>query len=228
MNDKKKAKLFEWRLLPMDAGRLVLSCLPLLYRFRRYGVDGQCYKEKIKGGHIIVANHSSFKDPLLIGSCFWYRRMFFLAAEAVMRNRVVAWLLRAAGCIKIDRKISDIEAIRKSVSLLKEQRCLAIFPQGGISKEDAFSQIKSGAILIALQAGVPILPVYSSRKNNPWYRPTTAVIGEPLDCRNYCKKKMPSLHEIEQVSTELLKRLEDCRKTYMYLEERHDKSGKAH
>ncbi len=226
MNEEKKAKLFEWRLLPMDMGRLVLSCLPICYRFRRYSVDGQRFHKKIEGGHIMVSNHSSFKDPLLVGSCFWYRRMFFLAAEAVMRNRLVAWLLRGAGCIKIDRNISDIEAIRKAVSVLKEGRCLAMFPQGGISREDEFSQIKSGAVLIALQAGVPILPLYSTRKNIPWYRSTTVVIGEPLDCQSYCKKKMPALHEIEEASAELLKRLEDCRKTYLQLEDRHDKSGK--
>ncbi len=226
MNEKKKGKLFEWRLLPMDMGRLVLAGLPLLYRFRRYDVDGQRFRRKIEGGHIIVANHSSFKDPLLVGSCFWYRRMFFLAAEAVMRNRLVAWLLRGAGCIKIDRNISDIEAIRKSVSVLKAKRCLAMFPQGGISQEEEFSQIKSGAVLIALQAGVPILPMYCTRKNIPWYRPTTVVIGEPLDCLSYCKKKMPALHEIEETSAELLKRLEDCRNTYMHLEEKHVKSGK--
>lgn len=227
MNEKKKAKLFEWRLLPMDMGRLILSSLPFLYRFRRYSVDGQRYQKKIAGGHIVVANHSSFKDPLLVGSCFWYRRTFFLAAEAVMRNRLVAWLLRGAGCIKIDRNISDIEAIRKAVGVLKDQRCLAMFPQGGISHEDEFSQIKSGAVLIALQAGVPILPMYSTRKNIPWYRPTLVVIGEALDCRSYCKKKMPALHEIEQASAELLKRLEDCRKTFISLEERHDKYGKV-
>ncbi len=224
MKEENRGKLFHWRFLPMDAGRIILSVLPLMYRFRRYDTNGKPFHKKIVGGHILVANHSSFLDPLLVGSCFWYRRMFFLAAEAVMRNPFVAWLLRGAGCIKIDRNISDIEAIRKAVGVLKDQRCLTMFPQGGISHEDAFSQIKGGAVLIALQAGVPILPLYCSRKHIPWYRPTTVVIGEPLDCQSYCTGKIPSIHAIEQASTELLRRLEDCRKTHRYLEENHDKS----
>lgn len=222
MMSKKQGKLWVWRYLPMDIGRLVLWFLPILYRFRRYDVAGLPYKNKVRGGVLIVANHASFLDPFLVGGCFWYRRVFFLAAEAVMRNPVVAWLLRGAGCIKIDRNISDIEAIRRAVDVLKDGRGLAMFPQGGISHEEEFSQIKSGAILIALRAGVPIVPMYGSRKKTPWYRPTTVVIGEPLDCCEYCKKKMPTMAEIEAASAALLDRMEECRKAYVALEENHE------
>ena len=222
MMSKKQGKLWVWRYLPMDIGRLVLWFLPILYRFRRYDVAGLPYKNKVRGGVLIVANHASFLDPFLVGGCFWYRRVFFLAAEAVMRNPVVAWLLLGAGCSKIDRNISDIEAVRRAVDVLKDGRGLAMFPQGGISHEEEFSQIKSGAILIALRAGVPIVPIYGSRKNTPWYRPTTVVIGEPLDCREYCKKKMPTMAEIEAASAALLDRMEECRKAYVALEGNHE------
>ena len=222
MMSKNQGKLWVWRYLPMDIGRLILWFLPLLYRFRRYDVAGAPCKNKRKGPMLVVANHASFLDPLLVGSCFWYRRVFFLAAEAVMRNPIIAWLLRGAGCIKIDRNISDIEAVRKAVDVLKDGRCLAMFPQGGISHDEEFSQIKSGAILIALRAGVPIVPMYSSRKHTPWYRPTAAVIGEPMDCREYCKKTMPTMSEIEAASAALLARLEECRKAYYALEGNHE------
>lgn len=220
MMDKKQGKLFSWRLIPMDLARLVLLVLPLIFRFRRYDTTGAKYKKKIRGGALVVANHSSMLDPFLVWANLWYRRVSFLAAEAVMRNPVVAWLLRGCGCIKIDRNISDIEAVRKAVDVLKGERIVAMFPQGAITHDEEFSQIKSGAILIALRAGVPIVPMYSNRKNTPWYRPTVVVMGEPMDCRDYCKKKMPSMSEIEAASAALLERLENCRKAYQALEEK--------
>ena len=222
MMSKKQGKFVSWRLIPMDLARLVLLWLPLFFRFRRYDTAGAKYKKKIRGGALIVANHSSMTDPFLVWACLWYRRVSFLAAEAVMRNPIIAWLLRGCGCIKIDRNISDIEAVRKAVDVLQDKRIVAMFPQGAITHEEEFSQIKSGAILIALRAGVPIVPMYSNRKNTPWYRPTVVVMGEPLDCRDYCKKKMPTMAEIEAASAALLDRLEECRKTYMALEGNHE------
>ena len=216
---KKPGRKLTLRHIPMDVARLILLFLPLVFRFRRYDVQGERYRQKVRGGVLVVANHSSMSDPIFMWALLWYRRVFFLAAEAVMKNPIVAFLLRGCGCIKIDRNISDIEAVRKAVDTLKDRRCVAMFPQGGIRQDEEFSQIKSGAILIALRAGAPILPVYSNRKNKPWYRPTTVVMGQPLDCAEFCKKKMPSMAEIEAASAALSERMEACRKTFQALEE---------
>lgn len=202
-----------FRFLPMDIGRLVCSALLPIYRYRRIHVSGEQYKKHIKGGTIIASNHTGFSDPFFIGTAFWYRRVFFLAAKEVMKNGIVEILLKGMGCIKIDRETSDINAIRKCVNLLKEGRILSVFPQGGISVNSEIDKLKSGAVLMALQAEVPIIPAYTLKREHWWQR-QRIVIGDEFDCKQLCGKKFPSVADMEKLSEELSQKIEECRKVY--------------
>lgn len=208
---KNKKNIF--RFLPMDIGRIVCSVLPLYYRTKRIDLKGERFKTHLKGGAVIVTYHTDFSDPFTLGNCFWYRRLFFLAAKEVMKNSVIEVLLRGMGCIKIDRDASDIEAIKKCVSVLKCGKLLGVFPEGGIHREGDTDKIKSGAVLIAMQAGVPIIPVYIAKRKNIFKR-QLAVIGEPFDCRDYCTKRFPSVADIDGISEKLLIKMEECKKAY--------------
>ncbi len=196
----------------MDFGRLT-CCMParflLLLKKRR--TDGSRYRGAPKGAAVIVCNHVGMMDPFLLDCWFWTRRIFFLASEQVMAQPVGGTLLRGMGCIRIDREHADLDAIRTSVGLLKEGHLLGVFPQGGIQSE--LTQIKGGAILIALRAGVPILPMYTARRRH-WYSRRLLVVGEPLDPTEYCTKKLPGMADIERLSGLLLARMEDCRTAY--------------
>lgn len=199
--------------LPMDIGRICCFFFPLIFRTKVYNLSGERDKEKLKGGALLAANHTSFSDPIIMGSSFWYRRMFFLVAEVVMSKKVRAYLLTKAGAIKIDRKASDIEAIRKSVSVLKAGKVLTIFPQGGISHEENVDSVKSGAALIAMQANVPIVPVFF-RKRKHWYNRQILVKGNPLRCSDICAKRFPSVDELNKIAEELRVRMNECEETY--------------
>ncbi len=213
MTEKANRKKRPFQYFPMDAGRLVCSPLLLIYRHRRLGTDGKPYRSKIKGGAIIAANHTSFADPFLVGSTFWYRRLFCLTAKEVMKNGLRSLLLKGMGCIKIDREKSDLAAIRTSIALLKQQKLLCIFPQGGIQQQTEREQIKAGMILIALQAGVPIVPCYTAKRPHWWNR-QIVVIGEPICCRDVCKTPMPSVSEIQTLSQVVFDHMKECKKTY--------------
>lgn len=193
----------------MDIGRLVCSVLLPYFRMKRLCPDGSKYKGHLKGGAIIAANHTGFLDPFIMGTAFWYRRLFFLAAKEVMLNPFIEFLLKGMGCIKIDRDISDINAIRKCTDVLKEGRLLGMFPQGAINRDGEMDKIKSGAVLIALQAGVPIVPMFCAPKKHWWSR-KVVVIGEPINCRDYCQKKFPSLADMENLSNILLEKMTEC------------------
>lgn len=206
-----KRRWFQY--LPMDMARLVSAPTLLGYRHRRIHVSGRPYTERLKEGMVVVANHIDFGDPFVLGSCFWWRRMYFLTAKEVMGDPLRATLLKGVGCIRIDREGNDIDAIRRCVSVLKEGKTLAVFPQGGLHKEGAVEQIKAGAILIALQAGVPIIPVYSAKRKHWWER-RRVVVGDPFYCKDHCTKKFPSLEDIEHLSGLLLEKMEECEKTY--------------
>ena len=129
-NNRRKARLFDLRRLPQDMARLVCACLVPLYRMKRLTPEGEKYRGFLRGGAVVAANHSSFQDPFVVGVTFWYRRMFFLVAEIVMVGWLRRLLLKGVGAVEIDRNGADIEAIRKSVDILKRGHLLTVFPQG--------------------------------------------------------------------------------------------------
>ncbi len=207
---KAQHRLFDLRHVPMDMARLVCSVLVPIMRIKKITPDGKKYTAKIKGGAIIAANHTSFADPFIVGISFWYRRLHFLVAEVVMKGKLRSSLIRGVGGIKIDRNAADIEAINKSVSKLKSGYLLAIFPQGGIQKEDNVDTIKSGAVLMALRAGVPIVPMHIMSRPR-WYNRRTVVIGETINPADYCSKQMPSTADIKNITDALLAELNRCK-----------------
>ena len=211
------SKVFDIKHFPMDIGRIICSVLVPVFRVKRLTPSGEKYKGRLRGGAVIAANHRSFADPFILGVTFWYRRVFYLAAEVVMQGKLRSFLLRGTGCIKIDRNISDLEAIKKSVALLKDGRCLAVFPQGTVVRGEEEVSVKSGAVLIALQAGVPIIPMYSLKRKH-WYNRKRMVIADPIYPSDYVTKKIPSMKDIAAVSQALQESLRRCQELCEKLE----------
>ncbi len=201
-----KSKLFDIRRFPMDMARFVCAPLLLVYRMKCMTPEGEPYKEKLRGGAVIAANHTSMQDPFLVGTVFWYRRLHFLAAEAVFGGKLRSWLLRGVGAIRIDRNAADIEAINKSVETVKEGRLLAVFPQGRIKNEEKLQSVKSGAVLIAMRAGVPIIPVNVLPKRK-WYSRRRAVIGQPIVPADYIAGKFPKKSDIDCIAARLMEEM---------------------
>ena len=85
---------------------------------------------------------------------------------------------------------------------------MEIFPQGAISDETA--GFKSGAVLIAVQADVPIIPIYIVRRKKWWQR-YRLIIGDAFYWRDYCEKKRPGMKDMEQMTELLEERYEACR-----------------
>ena len=212
-NDSKHS-LFDIRLFPMDMARILCSVLIPVLRVKRLTPEGERYTQKIKGGAIIAANHISFLDPFTVGVTFWYRRLYMLVAEVVMRTRLKSVLLKGVGAIKINRNETDIEAINRSVNVLKRGFLLAVFPQGGINREDEIDTVKSGVVLMALRAGVPIIPMHSAPKKH-WYSRSTVIIGKTVNPKDYCTKKMPSTADIQTITDILAAELNRCKKEHL-------------
>lgn len=205
----KKQRKYSWQMFWMDLGRIVLIPYYLILRMKKYDLDKRKYRRKLWGGALILANHSSYCDPFYVGRAFWYRRMYFLAADVVLKNRFIGTLLRGMGCISINRETYDIEAIKKVVATAKNGHTVAIFPQGTVHRDHQLQEIKNGALLIAIQAKVPLVPIYTEKRSSFWTS-QVCVVGEPL----VIEKKMPSIAEINAYSDEILHRMQRCREVY--------------
>lgn len=215
MKEAKRARALSLRYLPMDVARLVCAVLELGFRRRTLWPDG---KFRLKGGAVVVANHTAFIDPFLIRGLFWYRRVFLMASEEVMGGKVRAFLLRAAGCLRIDRRTADLRAVRAAAGLAREGRVVALFPQGGIRREGDVDAVRSGAVLIALRAGVPVVPVYSRRRKHWWQR-RTVVVGRPFDLSEACGKPLPTIADLAALTESLHARLSACKDVFDQREE---------
>ena len=192
----------------MDLARGLMLLLLPFYRIRRVYLGDKEKVKALKDGVILAANHTSFQDPFVITAAFWKRRVFYVVGEAVMSSRIRNRLLSAAGCIRIDRNITDTKAIKDCVAVLKEGFALELFPQGGIGEEE--NAFKSGIALIAAMANVPILPMFVKKRKNIFCR-QTVVIGDPFYCSDHCSKKLPSIQDLEMITEKLYEKYEECR-----------------
>jgi 1-acyl-sn-glycerol-3-phosphate acyltransferase len=141
-----------------------------------------------KGPYVVVANHQSMLDILLLSHI--RKEMKWVAKEELFRTPWVGWMLRMTGDIAVRRgdPESGGEALAKAKAYLSRGMSVMMFPEGTRSTKGTMLPFKSGAFRLAIDAGVPVLPIAVSGtahglpKGGPWVRPCrgTARILEPV------------------------------------------------
>lgn len=109
------------------------------------------------GPFIIVANHSSLLDPIILGVSIKHT-IIFVAAAYLFEIHWLGYLLRKANSIPVQRE-NDIKAIKQSLKILQRGGVLGIFPEGGVDRQKDDLPIKAGAAYLATKIGVPIVPI---------------------------------------------------------------------
>ena len=159
-------------------------------------VFGFCYLKKAvglenlpeEGAFVLCANHLSALDPICISARLPGKvDLAFLAKKELFENKFLKLLIDALGAIPVDRGGADIAAIRASMQALKDGKCLLIFPQGTRSKDNTPTPMLSGASMIALRGGVPVVPCYI---DGPYklFRPIEIRFGKPIDFSDFGRK----------------------------------------
>lgn len=120
------------------------------------------------GGLIIASNHQTYIDPFWIGVPI-ERPLRFLAWNIALDWPLLGKFMRLLGAWPLQLEGSDPAAIRRSLQWLRDGGAIVIFPEGGRGRADgSMMRFKAGAIRIALEAGVPILPVTIRGANEVW------------------------------------------------------------
>ena len=141
-----------------------------------------------EGGFVLCANHLSGLDPICIASRLPRKiKMSFLAKKELFDNPFLKLLVSALGAIPIDRGGADLAAVRASMQALKDGKCLVIFPQGTRSKDNTRTPMLSGASMIALRGGVPVIPCYI---DGPYrlFRRIDVRFGKPIDFSDFGRR----------------------------------------
>ncbi len=151
---------------PFDRGRyvvgrpfrwigIVVAALNPLWHFRRTGVRVRDPRHP----YVVVSNHESFADILLISHLPW--EMKWLSKAELFRIPVLGWMMSLAGDIPIRRGVgpSALEAIERCKAVLRRHVSVMIFPEGTRSATGRMLPFKDGAFRLAIEAGVPVLPL---------------------------------------------------------------------
>ena len=151
---------------PFDRGRYItgrifrkigpaMATLNPLWRFRYSGTMPRDPRRP----YIVVSNHESFADILLISHLPW--EMKWLSKAELFRIPIMGWNMWLAGDIPVKRGFgpSALEAMARCRQALDNRVSVMIFPEGTRSKTSELLPFKDGAFRLAIEAGVPILPL---------------------------------------------------------------------
>jgi 1-acyl-sn-glycerol-3-phosphate acyltransferase len=121
------------------------------------------------GGVLIVANHQSYLDPVLVGVRL-PRGTSFLAKSELFESGFSRWLLPRLGAFPVRQGEGDIGAVREAIARLKEGRALVLFPEGSRTENGELEKVQPGVGLIARKAGVPVVPCLIHGSFTSWPR----------------------------------------------------------
>jgi 1-acyl-sn-glycerol-3-phosphate acyltransferase len=180
--------LFYWFLKFVAIGPLV----HVVYRPRAEGTE----HIPATGGAILASNHLSAADWIFMPLSLKRRVTFLAKAEYFTGTGVKGFLQRAffagSGQVPIDRSSASAaeNAIQTGLRILREDKLLGIYPEGTRSPDGRLYRGKTGVARMALETGVPVIPVAMiySRKRLPFGKKITRVevkFGEPLDFTRY-------------------------------------------
>jgi 1-acyl-sn-glycerol-3-phosphate acyltransferase len=142
--------------LPRRAARL--ACLGLLRRLFALTVEG-IEQLPARGPYLLAANHHNYLDGVVLAAAI-PRPVAFLVMPRVYRATPLhPWLHGLIGSIPLDVERPDPRAIRRALETLARGRVVGIFPEGPHSHEGRLVPGQPGAALLALRAGVPVVPV---------------------------------------------------------------------
>lgn len=129
---------------------------------------------------ILCANHSSAWDPILLLLAMPQSfNLRIMAKKQLFSIPLVRWFLRNMGVFPVDRGNSDIGAVKTAISSLRDDWNLLIFPEGTRVKNPGQVTPKSGAGMMAIRAGVKMVPVFIGTAKR-LFRKTVIIFGKPF------------------------------------------------
>ncbi|GGS17539.1 MULTISPECIES: lysophospholipid acyltransferase family protein [Actinokineospora] len=143
------------------------------------------------GGAVIACNHVSYLDFLFcgLGAQPARRLVRFMAKREIFANRVAGPLMRGMHHISVDRA-AGAQSYQAAVDALRAGEVVGVFPEATISRSFTVKDIKSGAVRMAAEAGVPLIPMALWGTQRMWTKgrkreltkrhvPITILTGEP-------------------------------------------------
>ena len=157
------------------------------------------------GTCLFVANHTSSADaPAVVGAI--PRRIAILLKKSLFNYPIVGQAFHLAHFIPVERSKRDsaIESVEKAIEAMRAGQSFLIYPEGTRSPDGRLQDFKKGAVVMAIKAGVPIVPIVCSgahrvmEKRSLVIHPGEILVEflEPIDTSKYTFEERERLNEI--------------------------------
>lgn len=135
------------------------------------------------GPVVIAANHLSLLDPPVLGAAAT-RKVHFMAKSELFKPAWFGALIRKLGAFPVRRGAMDRDAIKTGLTILKENKVLAVFPEGTRSKTGELGRAGGGAFMMAVKRKAKIVPAYiygTDLKRHPGWPKVRVIFGKPME-----------------------------------------------
>ncbi len=192
-----------WYLLIRNLGILLIA--------RPLGWEVTGEPVPMRGPLIVVANHLSYLDPLVLAYAI-PRFIYYMAKVELWAFPLFGALISLLGAFPVRRGMADLQAMGKAVTLLKHGKVVAMFPEGTRSKSHGLHRGKPGAVLLHLKTGVPLLPIGIIGTHLqfvhgvvPRLRVVKAKVGRPFFLRS--RSLNPQREELTELTDAMMLRI---------------------
>ena len=182
--------------------------LPLMSLLARYKIEDG-HKIPREGAFVLAPNHYSEIDPLVVGVVMWKlnRMPRFLAKASVFKIPVLGYLAKVSGQIPVERNgvARGNDPLAAATRVVDQGLAVVIYPEGSLTRDPDLWPMrgKTGAVRMALEAGVPLIPMshWGTQKVMPRYgrkisffpRKTIRIlVGDPVDLDDFRGKPLNS------------------------------------
>lgn len=163
-----------------------------------------------KGRAVVIANHSSFWDPLFIAVVF-RRQVYWMGKIELFKSKIARLFFYAAKAFPVRRGEGDLAAIRHAFKILRSEKLFGIFPEGTRIKSGEIGRFEPGTAMIALKNAAPVIPVYIKGQYK-LFRRMKMIVGDPIVLSDYVGEKTDQA-TVETATRFLESKLKDLRNT---------------
>jgi len=144
---------------------IAYGLMRVLFRVEAHGTE----RVPATGPVLLVANHSSFLDPPLVGAVI-ARQVTFMAKAELFDVPLLGALIRRLNARPVRREGADASALRTALRALQDGGVLVMFPEGTRGPEGTLREAKPGAGMLAVLSGAAVVPVYIEGSGRAWPR----------------------------------------------------------
>lgn len=172
---------------------------------------------------LLICNHQSNLDPLMILSSLKPTRLTFVMKESILKVPIIGHWLAVSGFLSLDRENNrrGLETIIKTIKRIEEGYPVAIFPEGTRSKGENLGELHEGTFKIALRSKCPIFVfivdnTYKNKKRFPFRK--TKILIRLCEVLEYNDFKDLNTSEIALKVKNIMKNnLDEAREKYEWL-----------